>query len=435
MSSFTLTINGVDYLPTMVLESLSVTESAQVRGFTLSARLLINDQTHSTPEAGQFVVFSQDGVRQFAGRIANVEQVQSMLPTHLAYDISCVDHSTDLDSKLIQTVFPSQIAGDTIRQIVGQVGNGFSVNNVADGPPIGEIDADLEVPSAIIQRIADANEYQWFVDYNRDVNFFFLLDRAAPIVQIDVDNDLVTYEDLEWREEWDQVKNRIYLTGAKAKSEFQESQGFAGDGAIRFFPLNYEPWDLETITVTVDAAPQSILLDTVDGQAGDGKGSAGEAYVCIENWGVRFPDDHAPAANEAIAITYNYAFEPVVIVEDPESIATMRALENTAGAPSDGVHEMRFEVPGLRVDTEDDLVSYGQLLLLRYAKILKVASFTSYVQGWTVGQNLRIFSSASRRDFDEIMFVRRITKSIRYVDADNSVLAFEIEAASTPFVG
>jgi hypothetical protein len=434
-TSFTLTINGVDYLNALVLQSVQITESAQIRGFSMACMLQINQQSLAKPLAGQFIIFSQDGVRQFAGRIATVTQNQRFLPTSLTYTLTCVDHSTDFDSILIQNIFPSQDIGDTVRQVVGQVGRGFTVNNVENGPIIGEQDVDLEVPSAVIQRVADSVEYQWFIDYYRDVNFFFLRNRAAPIPEIDIDLSTTTYEDLEWHEEWEQVKNRIYLTGAKAKSEFLTSEQFLGDGTQRFYPLGYEPFDPASTSISLNSVPQQILLDSVDGQSGDGKGASGQVYLCIDNWGIRFPDNFPPPNTQPVVINYQQAFEPVTIVEDPDSIARMLVREDTPGAPSDGVHELRFEIPGLRVDSEDTLVAYGQILLARYAKILFVATFTSYVQDWTVGQNFRLVSSAGRRDIDEIMFVRRIQKSIRYVKANEAVLQFEIEAASTPFVG
>jgi hypothetical protein len=221
------------------------------------------------------------------------------------------------------------------------------------------------------------------------------------------------------------------LTGAKVKSTNQDTIQFIGDGGQTFFPLNYEPWDQPTMDVELDTIDQTKLFDIIDGEAGDGGGSAGEVYICFDNWGCRFPDNNPPANLSVIDIVYNYAFEPVVVVEDPASIAAMKLLENTPTAPSNGVHELHFQIPELRADDINTINDYGQLLLLRYASIVKAVSFTSDIQGWKAGQNLEVLSTA--RAINQIVFVTRVTKTIQSIM--DTTMEYAIEAQSSPFLG
>jgi hypothetical protein len=435
-SSFELLIGGVDYTEDLVMESVIISEALQARGFTMNAVIQINDQAKARPLSGQSIILSRSGIKEFAGRIGAANEVQAMLPTHLAYSLDCIDWTADLDAELLNDVFPSQLAGDTVREIIGVVGRGFSSVGVKDGIVINELEVEWQPPSGVITRISESIEYQWYVDYDRDLQMFFLLDRPAPLTSIQVDTDETTYWDLEISEDWEQVKNRIILTGAKAKSTNQETQDYTGDGTQKFFPLNYEPWDASSITIDKATVPQTLLTDSIDGQAGDGLGASGEVYVCYDNWGVRFPDSHAPGVAEAVEITYNYAYEPVVVVEDPASIALMKALENEGGnIKSNGVHELRFEVPELRVESEDAIFEYGQLVLLRYKDIRYTAEFASDTYGWKPGQHFQLTSGASRRNFDRTMYVVKVTKSIRNVNDTDVEFTYQIEASSSPFPG
>lgn len=434
--SFELLINGVDYTDQFERTSLTINEALQVRGFTMSVTVFTFEQDVSKPLAGQEIIFKKDSVKEFAGRISTVEEAQASGPYAMAYQLQCIDYTVDLDSELLEPdKIPAQSAGDMVRSIVGRVGKGFTSNNVLDGSSVTELELNYDTVSAIIQRLADVIEYTWYVDYDRDVNFFYLIDRVAPLSSINLDTDAITYRNAVITESWDQVKNRLVLTGAKAKSSNQFTQTFTGDGGITFFPLGYEPWSTESsdITLTVDSVPQTILLDSVAGFAGDGTGNSGEAFLCIDNWGVRFPESHAPGSggDVPVEISYNYAYEPVVVVEDSESILTMRERENTATAPSNGVHEFKFDIPDLRVETELSIIEYGQLLLARYANIVYYLTFESDIQGWKPGQNFNLISAANRRDQDRTMYITGVVKTIYRTDP--AEFTYQISASSSPF--
>lgn len=429
--AFQLTINGVDYTDYFIAKSVVIQEGLRFGGFTMSLEIMIENQAIPPPQTGNFIVLTKSGTREFSGRIGTLVELQTGNPNVITYSCECVDQSHDLDFHLINKEFSSQLAGDMIKLIATSGPLGFSTNNVVNGITVQKVRSDRDAASSLMARIAEAIEHQIYVDYDRDINFFFVLDRDAPILEIDVDTQTHSYSNLEREEIWEQVKNRIHITGVKVKSGNQDGMLVQGDGATKFFALGYEPWDLSSITVRLDGVAQTLLLDGVDGQAGDGLGSAGQVYVCVDNWGCRFPDGFPPGVGVAVDIDYNYAYEPVITVEDPDSIIEMRSREDAATAPSDGVHELRFEVPDLRVDSEDAIWEYGQLLLLRYSSIIHNFSFESHLQGWKVGQNLRIFST--RRGFDMRAYVISVEKRIE--DVVEEEFDYAIVASSNMFPG
>jgi hypothetical protein len=446
MAIFGLEINGVDYSGVLMRATVSISETLQSSGAKMGCTLNINGNEIAAPLAGQYIEFTQDGGVEFAGRITNVDEDQAAASNmHHFYVLDCVDHTIDLDNELLVAIYEAQLAGDMVRTIVGAVGRGFTSVGVEDGPPIGEIEVDLEHPSHVINNIAESVEYQWFVDYGRDVNFFYILEREAPIPLINLDTDTDTYFDAELSEDWSQVKNVLYLTGGKAKSSGAGGGSLAdnivkvGDGGTLFYPLNYEPWSIEDTTVTVDGIPQEILLDTIDGQAGDGLGEAGQVFLCIDNWGVRFPDAHPPGTDPdntlPVEIDYAYAYEPVVQVEDPDSIAAMMARENYVNAPSNGRHEFKFDIPDLRVTTEAAIIDYGNLILQRYSTPIRTVTFGSWIQGWQVGQFVRVFSDPARRNVDEVFYITNVGKSVLTAHNNVALLQYEITAHNKPYPG
>jgi len=436
--AFELFINGADFTDYFVRQSLVVTEALQANGQTMQVQIVLPTSSSLTPpQGGNEIVFLKDGNKEFAGRINRVEQLAPINSQVNTYALDCVDYTADLDRVLLQTDIAPGTAGDAVRTVLALVGNGFTSNNVVNGPQLQKIEVRYESPSSVISRIAESIEHQWYVDYDRDVNFFFILDRPAPLDTVNLDTDTDTYFNCVVSEDWSQVKNVIYLTGAKAKSSNSYTQSFTGNGSTRFFPLAYEPWSLSTTTVSINGVNQNLLLDSVDGFAGSSENApANSAAVCLDNWGVRIPSNLTPPGNGVpVNITYNYAYEPVVVVEDPDSIALMRQRENTATAPSDGRHMFKFNVPDMRVDSEETIYEYGLLLLRRYAKPILTVRFSSWFQGWRAGQNFHVYSSPTMRNVDAQVFIKSVSKRILKSSDGQARLFYDVTATNSPFPG
>jgi len=437
--AFQLLINEVDYTDNFVLSSVRINEGLQANGQSMSGIVQLSGAL-ARPIGGNTIRLFRDSTLEFAGRIVVSEQTQPTSAHALLfhYQLECVDWTADLDQTFQQVQYdPGQYAGDIVKALVALVGRGFTTTNVVNGPQIDGIKADIEPLSGIITRIAEAIEHQWYVDYNRDINFFYILDRPAPITSIDFDTDITNYFDLTVAEHVEHVKNAIYLTGATVKSQTQDQIINYADGDTRFWPLNYQPWSQTDITVKVNDVPQTVLLDGVDGSAGDDQAPTSSVYVCIDNWGIRFPDTMPPTLNDKIEVLYNYAFSPVILVEDPISIANMMARENTAIAPSNGRHEFKFDVPDLRVETEDTILDYGTLLLARYSAPSYTLNFKSWTQGWQAGQTFTGVSTTRSLPSTQF-YVISVTKAILAKKKDGPATdtpAFEynIVASSVPF--
>lgn len=433
MSQFYLYINGVDYSNWAILESITVSESLQANGQTMDV-ILGKDPAGTlpaVPQGGEIIQLYRDDTLEYAGRIASVLQSQPLTVDNLQYKLTCVDFTVDLDRHLYYYQFESGSAGTMVRLLMSLVGSGFTSNNVDDGPLVGGVFLNYDTPSNLITQVAQSIQYNWYVDYNKDLNFFFIQARPAPVSTIDLDADTTTYFNAEIEEHWDQVKNVIYLTGAKVRSLNQDRITAMGDGQKKFFALGYPPWSYDTITVTVDGINQTILRDNIDGQAGDGKGAQGQAYVCLDNHGVRFPDNSPPGTDKPVEINYNYAIDPVIIMEDADSIATMATRESYGAYQSDGRHEFKFYVPDLRVDDGSVIADYGNLLLNRYANPIYTMRFDSWVQGWKPGQTFSVVSTI--RNLSLTVYVLRVEKHVLSKTLPAAKFTYTLDVSTSPF--
>lgn len=426
-------INGVDYACTLFRNSMMIREAMQVNGSSLTGKIQIAAPL-TVPQGGNHIKVLRDNVLEFAGRIVSIESERP--GNAVQYVIECVDYTPDFDAQLIAETFEEPTIGDLIRVIVGFVGRGFTSNNVVNGPDTSQpLEAELETPSSLVTKLAESVEHQWYIDYERDLHFFYIRERPAPVTSIDFDTNLTDASDLEVTEDVSQVKNVIYLTGAQVESPRFDSIGWEVHGDQTFFPLNYQPISIPKTTVTVNNAPVTLGLDGVDSQAGDGGSQQATAYLCIPNWGVRFPDNSPPGNEETdttVAVAYKYAYDAVVKVEEPRSIELMKARENAAGAPSNGRHEFKFHVPDLGiVESESVIVDYGNLLLSRYAFPIYSIRFVSLTQGWARGQMFRAVSARFGLDTD--MFITGVSKTIWQSSEGQIRFKYIIEATSSPF--
>ncbi len=116
----------------------------------------------------------------------------------------------------------------------------FTTTNVSNGPTISEIAFDYVQVSDAITKIAEICGYEWYVDYDKDVYFFFRTDYPAPF---QLDDDQANYKDLIISTDISQIRNRVYVKSSAIKDTFGEV--FIGDGATTSWTCKFTPFGRE----------------------------------------------------------------------------------------------------------------------------------------------------------------------------------------------
>jgi hypothetical protein len=434
-----LTIGGSDYTSYVDFHSLMVQDSVRAKGDACSFDVVLpldDAGAPPRPQGSQEVALLDRGVKEFGGVISRVRQTLHGGPRVLRYSVSCVDYTPWLDRRLVNMTLASQLVGDMVIAVIVAADpyHVFTFNNInASSITLQEQTIEYEMPSSVLDRLAQMVEHQWYVDYDRDVHFFPRELNAAPLSTLDLDADYESYWGFEWEEDVSQVHTVIYVKDFKVAvsndpdGRFHES--WKGDGLRRFFPLYNMPGSLSGFSVSVNGTPYTIRNDA-EGE----DGNPGQAFVCLDNWGVRFPSSDIPPSGSTIEVAYPaYGTIRAVEVDDPEAMARMKAREGNA----DGAHEFLASLPDRFMPSAQAAEEWGRLILDRYKEPIETVRFSTLYKGastrWRAGQHLRVVSAT--RGIDRIYFVSSVTKRVRVPAATGPgaepVLEYNIEATST----
>ncbi|GAG76965.1 unnamed protein product, partial [marine sediment metagenome] len=164
---------------------------------------------------------------------------ESFLPPNLLkYPVECVDHTRDLDKKLVAESYKDQLAGDIIKDIIEKYTTDFTYTDVSDGPVISEISFDYIQVSDALTKIAEICGYEWYVDYDKGIHFFAKNTYPAPF---QLDDNQADYKDLIISTDISQLRNRIYVKSSGLKDTFGEIfiyDGEATEWTCKFAPIN-----------------------------------------------------------------------------------------------------------------------------------------------------------------------------------------------------
>ena len=114
--------------------------------------------------------------------------------------------------------------------------NSFTLQNVQSTPVLGSYKAQLKKPMELINDLANALDYVWFVGYERDINFKDIDVTPAPFSLSDTSNNFL---DLQYGIDISNLGNRIIINGGTMPSTSFYKQVFQGDGVLRQWVLQY----------------------------------------------------------------------------------------------------------------------------------------------------------------------------------------------------
>jgi WD40 repeat protein len=232
----TVKIGGVDKTEYVDARTLSIRDELTSKVNSASFDFICNDIAIA-PIPGEAVLIEEGSNKLFSGRILSKEE--SFLPPNLLkYPVECIDHTRDLDKKLVSESYKNQKAGDIYKHIIDNYTTGFTYNNVSDGPIISEIAFDFVQVSEVLTKIAEICGYEWYVDYDQDIHFFAKNTYPAPF---QLDDDQVNYKDLIINTNISQLRNRIYVKSSALEDTFGEIfiyDGVATEWTCKFAPIN-----------------------------------------------------------------------------------------------------------------------------------------------------------------------------------------------------
>ena len=175
--SYRILVAGADITRNVVEDTVSSRDVIESRGDTMDFEVRIDSGEINKPEGGNIVKWFNGSTVEFEGVISSVTPYRVQPPEDNLGDVwSYICHAIDytflLDRILVKKVYSSQAADITVRAIVSNFTSGFTTVNIDSGAPIlSELTFDYVAPSDAITQIARASGWQWWVDFDRSVNF------------------------------------------------------------------------------------------------------------------------------------------------------------------------------------------------------------------------------------------------------------------------
>lgn len=406
----TVTIGGTDRTSLILYKTLQIQNVITRQVDTCNFEMHVHPGQSVTPTIGQEVIINRDATRIFGGIIVRIEKdTEGYLVK--GYKVSCTDYTRLLDAKLIAKVYEGQTVNAIISDINTLYLTGFTIANVDCLVTISRIQFNYHKVSEALQILADLTQFQWYVDYNKDIHFFAKGDELAPVTVLDTNNSYIR-DTLNIKNDNTQIKNVVYVRGGDYLGD-SFTATYKGDGSQNVFPLTYR------YTATGFIVKKNTVTQTVGVEPTNTPASF-DVLWNNESRLIRF--NVTPSNGDTIEVI-GQPFLPVIVkVRDTASITAMAAQEGGTG-------EHEFIVIDRTIGSKEEARARAIAELNAYAETIDEGGFESWVDGWKAGQQVTITSS--NMSIDDTFIISRVTTRM----LTPSTFRYQINLVSTRTLG
>lgn len=457
---YTLYTLLVDYSAYIEVSSVQTNNNVIMTQDSMNFNVTLNEEL-PTPRVGMEVIWrlwdyaaNQEVNREYGGVITSVKE--TTYGTSLEYAVNCESYLRWFDRKLVTGYYQQAPAETVIQQVVSKYCPGFEAKLNTEGGTVEKTGLyivpqyfNYQRPSQAIKLVADQVQRGWYIDYYRKLHFFRYEGFPTPLPgnTLDVDNDVVSYGDLELAEDGEQVYNRFTIRGYKERSPNTYTLTYVADGDTHQWSLGYRVSSAKGDVVVKVTAPggavsyPAVKKDVLDGIPGQG-GDPSVVYIHFTQHLIRFAIP--PDAGTRIDVTFYYLIDKKRTDQYDKSVAYMKAIEGDVY--SDGVYEYATFDKSLTNSTMESVTAKLEILAYKYGTPTLRGNFKSYVPGWRAGQS---FSMSTKRmggikPKDGAWYVHRVSKrwiqGVQQVDPNNpkpwdaSPIEYTIECANKPYM-
>lgn len=372
-------IGGVDKSevidwPSFTIED-NIDEQPDICSFSIQKH---TGQTYS-PSVNDEVEVFDDLTKIFGGRILSI--YNSINGDVSEFSVTCKDYTSELDRILVTDSFSSITVGEIIEYICDHYLTGVTYENVACSVQVSKIVFNKMSVSKCISELAKLVNYNWYIDYNKDIHFFVKNTEVAPFAIGDDSTDIIA-DSLSLENDLSQLRNVVIIRGGEKIATNLRSKNHTGDGVQKTFNTDYK--FANKPIVTVGGVSKTVGTENLDTTGFDCYWDYNQKYV-------RF--DVSPADSSAIILS-GYPLIPIIAqVEDLASISKYGRFE--------------FAKTDKTIKSSDEAKLYGEAQLNAYGNSIREGSFRTYTSGAKSGQAISI--NISSLGVAEIFVIQRVT--------------------------
>lgn len=401
--SIVIKINGLDR--TGDIDANTVIKDDRIGGLsTLDFRMTQVGSGILIPEMNEEVELIIDDTTEFKGVIVVIERQVEEGNIARIY-IRCNDYAHYLERFIATKRYASTSVEDIIDDLVSEYASDiFTTNNVECDIMVETIIFDKMTLGDCFRKLATLTNYNWYVDYEKDVHFFAKYDNVAPF-NITDSNGKYLQGSLSIREDLSQLRNRVIIKGGEIEGD-SRTEYLDGDASKVYFKLANK--FAEKPTVMVDSVEQTVGVDFLDDV---------DSFDCLWDFNGRYLKFKvAPDAGADIVEVSGIPLYPIVIQAQDE-----------ASINKYGVAEYYKE--DLKIKSREEGRQFAVAELEAYAEEIFEGSFQTTTAGLRSGQIININSSLS--GVNEDFLIQRV--SARLVGKNRIV--FSVGLATLKSIG
>lgn len=388
-----LTISGIDKTRQVESNSLRIQNILTRRRDTCSFSILTHTGDNYVPSLGREVIVYDGATKIFGGVITGIDSSAIAFGT-VRHEIQCQDYTRLLDKRLV----PNSFTNKTVNEIISTLKDlyfpeGFTINNV-DAPVLIQSISFKYMPLAkCIERLAEILNYDWYVDYDKDVHFFSKETVFAPFNLSDSDGSY-RYTSLIIRRDNSQIRNSIIVRGGEYEAANYTSD-FEANGVDTIFPL---PYKYEGFRATLTGQVLNLGVDGVDDE---------NLYDAMHNRDekiLRFRESRKPNTGSVITAGGKPLLPVIVRYSSSQDIQATASAESNATFTSDGIYE--YLIVDKNITSKESARQRAQAEILANATTLSEGEFVTEVSGLRAGQQININSAS--RGIDEDFVINKV---------------------------
>jgi hypothetical protein len=382
----TYLLDGIDISDYVEKYSCMITDVLTTEVDTCTFTLTDDDGNHK-PQVGQeFTIFYKPTstslpVIRFSGRITQYDQSRYSVGKY-KYNESVSDFTQDLNKNLINKSYTGQTMGYIIRDIIQNYAPSLGTFNIPTGPVIDFIQYSYVFPYAALTELAQLAGYDWYVDYEKQVQFILPSEIFTPYNLTetgDVDNE--EYSDLSISIDKSSLINTQKVRGGYELSDDYTQIWIVQAGQTEL-PIAYHPYS---------AASGAIELYINTGAGYGAKITPGidnidttSDYVVNFSEKVLKDQNNNWVAGYAVKLIYKYQIPILSQASDDDSIELMKNYEG-----GDGIYEGELIVDET-ILTRTAARTKAQAVINLHSTPILNGSFNTTKYGYRSGQTITL---------------------------------------------
>lgn len=381
-----------------VTKAYDIRKVDNISGISYLDFVMLEDIPKSNDEIELFV----NGQKEFGGYVVKVQKYAEA-GNLIEGNVSANDYGYALERKLATVRYNKKTVNEIITDLIDRYSNDFTTNNVNCDIFVKTIVFDKLSLTECLNRLSELTNYNWYVDYDKDIHFFEKHNNPAPF-KVKDDNATYLQGTLSLVEDFTQVRNRVLIRGGEIEGN-QREEVILADGLREIYPLANKFSDLPV--VYLNGVLQSIQVDHLN---------VIDDYDVLWDFNAKYLRFRTrPKSGDEIVATGKPLYPMIIQAQDSDSISKYGVIE--------------FFKEDKKIKSIEEANQFAIAELEAYADTIFEGNFKTDKVGLRAGQIITIESD--KMDVSEDFLIQRVV----FTPHSENKSYYDVELATLRTIG